>query len=343
MPFRIKCGTNISHWLSQSRRRGAERRAVFTRTDVQRIAEMGGGRFDHIRLPIDEEQMWDADGEDEPEAFELLDEALDWCAEVGLRVVVDLHLLRTHHFLDEEDPPLYADPREEERFAGLWVALSEHLDDRPTDLVAYELLNEPVARDPADWNRVATAAYHAIRDREPERPIVLGSNWFNQHQTFLQLRVPEDDDLILTFHYYLPMFVTHYTAPWWAGGGTYAGPVHYPGSPLAEADLAGLDEGFRQEIAANDWNRAFGPDAMIEDLTKPLAVRERTGLPLYCGEFGCFDRTPTALRIAWYHDILSVFDAYDIAWANWDYRGSFGIVDHQGNPTAIAAPLLGQS
>jgi endoglucanase len=50
--FEIRRGTNISHWLSQSRARGAERRAWFTEDDVQRIAGWG---FDHIRLPIDEE------------------------------------------------------------------------------------------------------------------------------------------------------------------------------------------------------------------------------------------------------------------------------------------------
>ncbi|MBN1249449.1 MAG: cellulase family glycosylhydrolase [Anaerolineae bacterium] len=340
MIFRVKCGTNISHWLSQSTRRGADRRNFFTQADVQRIAEMGGGKLDHIRLPIDEEQMWDPDGNRHRKAFELLDAALDWCAAAGLKVIVDLHLLRTHHFLDEEDPLLFADPREEERFAGLWRDLSSHLDDRPTESVAYELLNEAVARDANDWNRVAMAAYHAIREQEPERTIVLGSNWFNQPHTFRELRVPEDDDTILTFHYYFPMFITHYTARWWAGGGSYQGPIHYPGSPIAAEDLALLDPAFRAEIEANDWNRPFGREAMIEDLAQPLAVRAEIDLPLYCGEFGCYDRTPTPLRLAWYRDILAVFDAYDIAWANWDYKGAFGLVDQNGDETPIAEVLL---
>ena len=341
MTFKVTRGTNISHWLSQSQRRGAERRAFFTQADVQRIAELGGGKLDHIRLPIDEEQMWDEVGDRQAEAFDLLDAALDWCEEAGLKVIVDLHLLRTHHFLDDDEPRLFSDPREEGRFAGLWRELSAHMDDRSTDLVACELLNEAVARDPADWNRVAMAAYHAIREQEPERTIVLGSNWFNQHHTFRDLRVPEDDDLILTFHYYFPMFITHYTAPWWADGGAYTGPIRYPGKPIPRKKLAALDDGFRKRIKEQGLNRSFGPEVMIEDLTQPLAVREETRLPLYCGEFGCFNRTPAPLRRAWYRDILSVFRQYDIAWANWDYRGSFGIIDQDGNPTAVADVLLG--
>lgn len=341
MAFVIHRGTNISHWLSQSDRRGAERRAFFTQEDVERIASLGGGRFDHIRLPIDEEQMWDDNGDPDDEAFGLLESALDWCEAAGLRVVVDLHLLRSHHFLDRETPLLFTDSDALAHFIDLWEQLSDRLGERSTDQVAYELLNEPVARDPGDWNRVAHAVYHAIRAREPGRVIVLGSNWFNQPQTFQELDVPEDDDLILTFHYYRPMFITHYTAPWWEGGGSYHGPVHYPGQPIAEEDLARVDPALRELIEREGLNRPFTRETIVEDLAQPLAVREETGLPLYCGEFGCYERTPTELRLAWYRDILSVFEALDIAWANWDYKGSFGIVDMQGELTPIASVLLG--
>ncbi len=338
MAFKVHRGTNISHWLSQSKARGEARRTYFTKQDVQRLADWG---LDHLRIPIDEEQMWDEVGRPEPEAFDLLGQALDWCAAAGLRAIVDLHLLRTHHFLDENDPPLYTDPEEQARFAGLWAQLSEKMQARPTDLVAYELLNEAVARNPEDWNRVARAAYDTIREREPQRTIVLGSNWFNQHHTFLKLKVPEDDpNIILTFHYYYPMFITHYTASWWAGGGTYTGPVHYPGAPIAEEDLANMDAALRQQVVENDWNRPYNQAAMCEDLAQPFVVRKRTGLPLYCGEFGCFDRAPKALRVAWFKDILTVFKNHDIAWANWDYKGAFGIIDMAGQKTTIAPILL---
>ena len=65
-PFTIGKGVNISHWLSQNDARGEARKGYFTRNDVKAIAEMG---FDHIRIPIDEEQMFDADLNPEPEAF----------------------------------------------------------------------------------------------------------------------------------------------------------------------------------------------------------------------------------------------------------------------------------
>lgn len=49
--LKIKRGTNISHRLSQSDRRGSERENFITEKDMDLIAEVG---YDHIRLPVDE-------------------------------------------------------------------------------------------------------------------------------------------------------------------------------------------------------------------------------------------------------------------------------------------------
>jgi endoglucanase len=334
MAFTIKRGTNISHWLSQSTRRGEARKTWFTRQDVQRLAAMG---FDHLRIPVDEEQMWDEEGNPDREAFGLLDAALDCCKEAGLRAIVDLHILRTHHFLDP-NPRLYRDPAEAGRFVGLWLLLSEHLWEHSTDWVAYELLNEAVAPDPEDWNRVARLAFNAVRKREPERPIILGSNRFCTPGTFDRLAVPKDDHCILTFHFYDPMLITHYTARW-TETGAYTGPVSYPGTPIAPADLAAVtDAALAQKLISE--NRPYDRAAMIAELAKPLAVRAQTGYTLYCGEFGCYRRTPQPLRAAWYRDFVGVLNEHQIAWANWDYKGDFGLITPDGPDQAIIDILL---
>src|SRR5688500_4060 len=110
--FKIERGTNIAHWLSQSDRRGVEREAFFTEKDVRFIDSVG---FDHIRLPIDEVQMWDENGSRHEDAFKLLADFLGWCSEAGLRVVLDLHILSSHHF-NEGDKPLWTDPAEQVKF-----------------------------------------------------------------------------------------------------------------------------------------------------------------------------------------------------------------------------------
>ncbi|MBN1582644.1 MAG: cellulase family glycosylhydrolase [Anaerolineae bacterium] len=337
MTFTMHRGTNISHWLSQSKQRGEARRVWFTQQDVETIAGLG---FDHIRIPIDEEQMWAGTGQPEEEAFALLDAALDWCEQAGLGAVVDLHILRSHYFNDKTGvPKLFTDPAEQERFCKLWRDLSDRLHKRENNLVAYELLNEAVARDPEDWNRVAMAAFGTVRDLEPERTIVLGSNWYCDTHTFDRLAVPDDPNCILTFHYYKPMLVTHHQAGWWDGG-VYDGPVHYPGTPVAPEDVARLPPELQGKMGG--WNASFDRSSMIADLEKPLAVRKQTGRPLYCGEFGCYYKTPQAVRLAWYRDMMHTLNEYGIAWANWDYKGSFGIVTPDGQDTGIAGVLLAQ-
>ena len=52
--FVIGKGTNLAHWLSQSEQRGEERQLFIQEKDFEYIAGLG---FEHVRLPIDEEQM----------------------------------------------------------------------------------------------------------------------------------------------------------------------------------------------------------------------------------------------------------------------------------------------
>ena len=325
----LRRGINLSHWLSQTKRRGPERRGVITQSDFGRIKSMG---FDHVRLPVDEEHLFAEDGSKDTEAFELLDAGLDWALSLGLNVLVDLHILRSHYFNDRNTPRLYTDPAEAVRFGQLWTTLSEHLACRPLDRVAYELMNEPVARDHADWNRVFRVPLAAIRQREPQRQVVLGSNWFQVTNTFAHLDVPEDAHLTLSFHYYNPMFVTHYKAGWWDGG-VYDGPIHYPGKPIADADWQRQDAAFREKFESD--NSPAGPEQVQAAIELPLSVARRTGCPLYCGEFGVHNTAPLDIVRAWHRDTIAVFEANGIGWAKWDWRGNFGIVNHDGSDAGL--------
>ena len=57
--FEITRGVNISHWLSQSKDRGELRKSKFGRDEVAFLKKMG---FDHLRLPVDEEQLFTPSG-----------------------------------------------------------------------------------------------------------------------------------------------------------------------------------------------------------------------------------------------------------------------------------------
>lgn len=322
--FVIKRGLNVSHWLSQTEIRGEERSAYVLAEDFANIAAMG---FDHVRIPIDEEHMWDEEGKQNEDAFQLLHQAINWSFENDLRVIVDLHVLRSHHF-NSENIRLWTDPKAQEQFWGFWEELSAELIKYPVDKLAYELMNEAVAENPEDWNKLIAKGIETVRTNEPDRVIVVGSNKWQQVGTFKDLKVPQDDpNLILSFHFYSPMVFTHYKAPWSRDLNEYDGEVIYPGFPVDTALYSAYPARVVQKLEESnaDWGRAL----MESEFKKAKEVADRYNLPLYCGEFGCYPSTPLDLRATYYKDIISVFNKLDISWTHWNYKNDFPVVDPQ--------------
>ncbi len=314
--FQIHRGTNIAHWLSQSARRGTERAAFFTATDIMQIDSMG---FDHIRLPVDEEQLWDSTGKRETDAFLLLDSCLQWCSAAGLKVILDLHILRSHHF-NAKEKPLWTKPAEQDKFIALWRDLASAVNKYPNSMLAYEFMNEPVADSAEHWNVLLTRVSDSIRSWEKNRTLVIGSNRWQSANTFDQLKIPAGDrNILLSFHFYEPFFLSHYKASW-TDLKDFAGTVQYPG----EIVLNGSTE--REK-------KIFNRDTLEYMMRKPLHLADSLKLPLYCGEFGIIDGSPRNSAVNWYKDMISIFDQHKIGYANWNYKsGSFGIVDKDRVP-----------
>jgi endoglucanase len=314
--FEIHRGTNIAHWLSQSDARGVERDAFFTEKDIRFIDSVG---FDHIRLPIDEEQLWDEQGNRHADAFQLMENCLGWCRRAGIRVVLDLHILRSHHF-NAAEKPLWTKTEEQDKFIRLWKDLSAAVKSWPTDHVAYEFMNEPVADDPEQWNRLLSRVADSIRSWEPQRVLVIGSNRWQSASTFDQLRIPANDkNIILSFHFYEPFHLTHYQASW-THLKDFQGQVAYPGQIVVNGKT-------------NEERMVYNRDTLEVMMAKPLHLADSLKLPLYCGEFGVIEKAPVEARLAWYRDMVAVFEKHHIAYANWNFKaGSFGIVDRELKP-----------
>ena len=322
--FSVKRGTNIAHWLSQSNKRGSERAAYFTEKDITYIKSAG---FDHIRLPIDEEQMWDESGKRNDDAFQLLDNALTWANSAGLRVVLDLHILRSHHF-NAAEKPLWTQPAAQDKFIQLWKDLAAAVKKWPNGMLAYEFMNEPVADDPEQWNRLLKRVADSIRSWEAQRTLVIGSNRWQSANTFDQLRVPPNDkNILLSFHFYEPFHLTHYKASW-TKLKDFQGQVQYPGQIV----LNGSNE---------EERRIYNRDVLEKMMAKPIHLADSLKLPLYCGEFGVIDGSPRDAKVAWYKDLVAIFEKHNIGYANWNYKaGSFGIVDAAMRPDSIMVGIL---
>jgi endoglucanase len=337
--FVIRRGTNLSHWLSQDFG-WQPRQQWITENDFRFIARAG---FDHVRLPIDEKEMWRDDGTPNEEAFALMLQAIGWARENHLRVIVDLHTVRTHHFNAANEGgqnTLFSEPKAQEAFFGLWRQLSARLREQPVDAVAYEIMNEPVADNHEDWNRLVAAAHAVIRKMEPQRVLIIGSNRWQIPSTLPFLKVPAGDrNIILSTHTYSPFLFTHYTANW-VPTRAYTGAVHYPGAVVSAEDFAALQKLNRGDMTdlimgvRDEW----GPARLEQEFEPAIRRARELGLQLYCGEFGCLPTVQRADRLAYYRDIVAVMEKSGMAWANWEYKGDFGILEWHGPKPGTGAP-----
>ena len=330
--FRIKRGTNLSHWLSQSEERGEARRMHIQEDDFERLEQLG---FDFVRIPIDEVQFWDEQGNKLPEAWDLLTMALDMSRKHNLRAIVDLHIIRSHYFNavnegNADANTLFTSEKAQQDLIDMWYQLSDVLKGYSNDSVAYEFMNEPVADDHEQWNQLIAKVHKALRKIEPQRTLVIGSNRWQGYETMKYLRVPENDkNIILSFHYYNPMILTHYGA-WWTPIGKYTGKVNYPGILVSKEDYEAAPDSIKPLL--NEYTKqVWDINKIREDFKDAIAVAKKYDLQLFCGEWGVYEPVERELAYRWTKDMLEVFDEFDIAWTTWCYDADFGFWDQQSH------------
>jgi endoglucanase len=324
--FKIMRGVNLSHWLSQDF--GWEPKYTYiNEKDIRFIDSIG---YDHVRIPIDEQEMWDEIGNPIPEAFAHLTRCLDWCAKYNLRAIVDLHIIRAHNFNASNEGGtniLWTDSVAQKNFIDLWVQLSGYLHKYSRKMVAYEILNEAVAPNNEDWNKLMNRAVAAIRKLEPKRVLIIGANMWQIASNLKYLRLPEGDkNIILSFHTYTPMAFTHYKADW-VPVKFYKGPVHYPGQIITTEDYKKYVDTTNQPLVQmlSDARDTFNRERLIQVFQDGLEFAKSKNLQLYCGEFGCMPTVDRKDRLAFYNDMISALEENNIAWCNWEYKGDFGI------------------
>ena len=328
--FRIKRGTNVSHWLSQSEERGEARKLHIQEDDFARLDSLG---FDFIRLPIDEVQFWDEEGNKLPEAWDLMTFAVDQSIKHHLRVIVDLHIIRSHYFnaVNEgaaDANTLFTSDKSQQDLINMWYQLSDALKGYSNDSVAYEFMNEPVADNHEQWNQLIAKVHKALREREPQRTLVIGSNLWQGYETMKYLKVPEGDkNIILSFHYYNPMVLTHYGA-WWTPIGKYKGKVNYPGILVSKEDYEAAPDSIKKELEPY-LTQVWDIEKIRADFKDAIEAAKKYDLQLFCGEWGVYEPVDRELAYKWTKDMLQVFDENNIAWTTWCYDADFGFWDQK--------------
>lgn len=283
--------------------------------DFRLIASWG---FDHVRLPVDWQNLFLPDLTPREEVLSRLDRAIDAIGGQGLEVLLDLHRCPGHDFHEgtKADQPLFSDPSALAQAQRVWAVLAERYGSR--DRVALEILNEPTAADAATWNRVGQALFREIRRMAPRSRIVMGSNRWNSAEQFAGLEPIDDDNVLYSFHFYNPVLFTHQKAPW------ISHPVfHEARSWPADIQLP-PDADHRLPLESGRWDR----QRMAQVLAPVIEFRRKYDLPVSCDEFGTYKAGPDRVsQMGWMRDFLGLLAENQIGWTYWNYKNlDFGLV-----------------
>jgi len=308
-------GVNLTQWFQKSSAQQIQF-TQYTRHSLEQIRSLG---CDHIRLPIDMHAMSGSspDYTVDPLLFYFLDQVVDWAEELNLHLILDNHSF---------DPSIPTSPTVISRLKAVWQQFALHYKNR-SDLIYYEVLNEPHGIDNGTWNSMQQIVVSAIRAIDTTHTIVIGPADFNSYYSLNQMPVYPDKKLIYTFHFYDPFIFTHQGASWSDPPVDIAGvPFPYDAElmPPKPSSFAGT-----WLSGAYDSYHIDGTESHVKSLLDMAAsFAEERQIPVWCGEFGAFQpNSNTANRARWLNTVRPYLEEKQIAWSMWEYASGFGMFE----------------
>ena len=164
-------------------------------------------------------------------------------------------------------------------------------------------MNEPNGNlTPALWNNFAAEALSVIRETNPERVVVVGTPEWGGIGGLGKLDLPDDENLIVTIHYYNPFEFTHQGADW---------------SNMQDVkDIKWHDSEIERQTVSQEFEA-------VEQYAQSKNV------PIHIGEFGAYSKADLESRVRWTTFLSRWFEEQGFSWAYWEFSAGFGIY----NPT----------
>ena len=307
-------GVNLTRWFEATSPRSIQ----FTRYTIEDFRNIKSVGADVIRLPINLHAMTSGkpDYTLDPLFLEFLDAAVDMAEETGIHVILDNHTF----------DPIKPTPKDiESILLKVWPQMAEHYKGR-SDLVLYEVLNEPHGIDVAKWGKVQGKVVEAIRKVDTRHAIVVGAANYNNIHDLKRLPKYADSNLIYTFHFYDPMLFTHQGASWTSPSIEELAGVPYPpdSSPIPQVPKSLKGTWIANGLAA--YGKDGKPDQIRKTLELAFAFARDRGVRIFCGELGVYKpNSADADRVRWYRDVRTWLEEAGVAWTSWDYHGGFGL------------------
>ena len=280
------------------------RNEPFRESDFAFMAEMG---FNFARLPMSY-RCW-ADPARPREIHERtmqdIDQAVAYGRQYGVHVCLNFHRAPGYCINASNLPEpwdLWSDEKALEICTFHWERFAERYRGVPAAELSFNLINEPSRCTPAQYAHVVRQLHQAIRAISPHRTIIVDGLFGEASLPVTELAGLSGT--IQSARGYAPFSVSHYLASW--AGTPRARPV-WP-MPAGGGVL---------------WDRA----QLHRWCIQPFAGLKLPPQQVIVGEWGCWNRTPHSVTLAWMTDYLALWRQQQWGWALWCLRGSFGVLD----------------
>lgn len=223
-------------------------------------------------------------------SLEIFDYVLSLCEQNGLKIIIDIHTVKTdasgHNY-----PVWYRDDMKEDDFIESLSWVSERYKDNDT-IIGYDLKNEPHGKasespraiwndsnDKDNWKRVAEKAGNAVLDKNPNALIIIEGIQIYPINIKANNFVSKDDD-------------NDYYNTWW--GANLMGVKDYPidfGSPERNKQIVYSPHDYGPRVYEQPWFKGgFTYESLYKDAWHDywLYIQEDGIAPIFVGEWGGF-------------------------------------------------------
>ena len=171
--------------------------------------------------------------------------------------------------------------------------------------LSFDLINEPPhLKEETRYIEVVKALVEGIREEDPGRLIVADGKDVGRTPVFGIV----DLDVVQSTRGYDPMSVSHYTASWVPEDAFQT--FEIPSWPLKGDNGRIYDKAYLKRQLIDSW--------------KPLVDQ---GVQVHVGEWGCYNKTPHNVALAWMEDLLSLWKEVGWGHALWNLKGDFGLLN----------------
>jgi endoglucanase len=264
------------------------------------FTDIAGVGFETIRLPVrwSNHAATTAPYTIDAVFMDRVEAVVDQARAAGLRVILNMH-----HY---EDPQgnIFANPNgQKERFSMMWRQIAQRFQGKDA-MVWFELLNEPHDQlTHANLLSVLEPGLDEVRATNPTRVVVWGGEGWSGTYSLDDIPIPDDPNIIVTFHSYEPFSFTHQGAPW-----------------ISPVLPTGVTYGSAGDQAVLDADKARVQEFM-----------DRTGRGIFLGEFGAYEEIPLAERVKYYAAIHEGYQDMNIDGCVWAYTNTMYFRDRDTN------------